>query len=67
MQKIQQTQARTIRYDVFESRDGKAFIVWDRETRCRANKDLFRLELEAAVVVNQMNAIRTYELAGNVR
>ena len=45
-----------IRYDVFESRDGKAWIVWDRDTRSRANEDRFRLESDAQVVVDAMNA-----------
>lgn len=45
-----------IRYDVFESRDGAAWIVWDRQTHARANEIRFRLEREAQVVVDAMNA-----------
>jgi hypothetical protein len=52
-----------IRYDVYESRDGVAWVLWDRQTRHRATEDRFRLEREAQVVADQMNAFLTYELA----
>ena len=52
-----------IRYDVFESRAGDGFVVWDRETRSRANNDFFRLERDAQVVVDTMNASMTMEVA----
>ena len=45
-----------IRYDVFESRDGLAFIVWDRQTQRPANADRFHLEADAQIVVDSMNA-----------
>ena len=51
-----------IRFDVFESRDGKAFIVWDRTTRSRATTDLFRLEADAQVAVDAMNARQAGEM-----
>lgn len=46
----------TKRCDVFESNDGRAFVVWDRQARSRANDDRYRLEVDCQRVVDEMNA-----------